>query len=396
MSNGATSLRCYVSYAWADDDNPEREAQVDALVEQARRKGVDVVRDKDVLKAGDRISDFMRRIGGSDRIFVFLSHKYLTSAFCMNKLFLIWRNSREDESDFLSRVRVYTLDDARFDRFEDRLSYAKYWRNEHDRLKEIIKGSLSEVSDFDYRRFRLMDQFATNIGDILALFSDTVRPRSFEDFLKYGFEDGSSAGRAVPRPPAYVPPLAAVAMGGIERPSAAESFVEAAQARWAQEEANRRKTVWRIVGALSIVAVAIALAVAVSRSTLRPSGWFSGTSTDKRPSYTSSIDVSSPASTDIAWCYQGRQLTGQYGAFCFPVKADCVSQRDRNPPPRSDCGLVNLSTAHWNPAEGGDAHFKFQIANAPLSGPFPQIDETANPGRSARTVPQAIPEILWS
>ena len=305
MSNGATSLRCYVSYAWADDDNPEREAQVDALVEQARRKGVDVVRDKDVLKAGDRISDFMRRIGGSDRIFVFLSHKYLTSAFCMNKLFLIWRNSREDESDFLSRVRVYTLDDARFDRFEDRLSYAKYWRNEHDRLKEIIKGSLSEVSDFDYRRFRLMDQFATNIGDILALFSDTVRPRSFEDFLKYGFEDGSSAGRAVPRPPAYVPPLAAVAMGGIERPSAAESFVEAAQARWAQEEANRRKTVWRIVGALSIVAVAIALAVAVSRSTLRPSGWFSGTSTDKRPSYTSSIDVSSPASTDIAWCYQG-------------------------------------------------------------------------------------------
>ena len=191
MSNGATSLRCYVSYAWADDDNPEREAQVDALVEQARRKGVDVVRDKDVLKAGDRISDFMRRIGGSDRIFVFLSHKYLTSAFCMNKLFLIWRNSREDESDFLSRVRVYTLDDARFDRFEDRLSYAKYWRNEHDRLKEIIKGSLSEVSDFDYRRFRLMDQFATNIGDILALFSDTVRPRSFEDFLKYGFEDGS-------------------------------------------------------------------------------------------------------------------------------------------------------------------------------------------------------------
>ena len=71
MSNGATSMRCYVSYAWADEGNPDRESQVDALVEQARGKGIDIVRDKDALKAGDRISDFMRKIGGGDRVFVF-------------------------------------------------------------------------------------------------------------------------------------------------------------------------------------------------------------------------------------------------------------------------------------------------------------------------------------
>lgn len=116
MSNGTTGLRCYVSYAWADEGDPDRETQVDALVKQARKKGIDIVRDKDVLKIGDRISNFMRKIGDGDRVFVFLSNKYLTSPFCMNELFLMWRNSREQPSDFLGRVRLFKLDDVRFDK----------------------------------------------------------------------------------------------------------------------------------------------------------------------------------------------------------------------------------------------------------------------------------------
>jgi hypothetical protein len=190
-------MRCYVSYAWAEEGNPDREAQVYALIAQARRKGVVIVWDKDALKVGDRTSDFMRKIGGGDRVFIFLSHKYLTSPFCMNELFWIWKHSREDESDFLGCVRVYKLDDARFEQFEDRLRYAKYWRSEHDRLEEIVKGSLREVSEFDYRRFRLMDQFVTNIGDILTFVSTMERPRTFEEFLKYSFEDAYVLRRPV-------------------------------------------------------------------------------------------------------------------------------------------------------------------------------------------------------
>ena len=185
----------------------------------------------------------------------------------MNKLFLILEEQPRARERFSQpSIRVYTLDDARFDRFEDRLSYAKYWRNEHDRLKEIIKGSLSEVSDFDYRRFRLIDQFpVTNIGDILALFSDTVRPRSFEDFLKYGFEDGELRRTRRSSSPCIRPAARRSRNGrnkrGRQRPKVQWKLPKRGGLR---REANRRKTVWRIVGALSIVAVAIALAVAVS------------------------------------------------------------------------------------------------------------------------------------
>jgi hypothetical protein len=34
-----------------------------------------------------------------------------------------------------------------------------------------------------------MEDFATKISDVLALFTDVVLPRTFDDFLKYGFDD---------------------------------------------------------------------------------------------------------------------------------------------------------------------------------------------------------------
>jgi len=385
MSNGTTSLRCYVSYAWADEGNPEREAQVDSLVEQARAKGIDVVRDKDALKAGDRISDFMRKIGGGDRVFVFLSHKYLTSAFCMNELFLIWRNSREDESDFLSRVRVYKLDDARFDRLEDRINYAKYWRNEHDRLEEIIKGSLSEVSDFDYRRFRLMDQFATNIGDILALFSDTVRPRSFEEFLKYGFGDANVSGQTAP--PDQVPPPAERAPPVEKRPAeaapplASELSPKPAlpQAPAAKPSASR----WPIaLGVIAILALAAAGAGYFTRSkapspVVPDPAAANGGGAAPQPTDGKAV---APSPADSAWCYQEHQKSGLYFVACHKQQADCTKARgDNNPLPGTGCELVDLAKAQWSPAQGGLLGSRFQTASAPFAPPFPQLTETAAP-----------------
>ena len=391
MSNGATSMRCYVSYAWADEGNPDRKSQVDALVEQARGKGIDIVRDKDALKAGDRISDFMRKIGGGDRVFVFLSHKYLTSPFCMNELFLIWRNSREDESDFLGRVRVYKLDDARFEQFEDRLSYAKYWRSEHDRLEGIIKDSLSEVSDFDYRRFRLMDQFATNIGDILALFSDTVRPRSFAEFLKYGFEDAGPTGREPPPgsdPPAQAQPSAPVEptakKGAAERPLPLAT--QALPQKGETQESQRQTTPVRQAGSKWPMALGILLVLAlggVGAGYLAQKKLASADTSQTGGSSTTPPPGSSATprpSADEAWCYQEHQKTGLYFVACHKQQADCAKARgDNNPVPGTGCELVDLSNAQWSPAQGGLLGSRYQTASAPFSKPFPQIAEASAP-----------------
>jgi internalin A len=185
-----TDSRRYVSYAWNDPSDPQREKQVDRLCDAATSRGAPIIRDKTAMTFGDSIAKFMKDIGQGDRIFVFLSDKYLKSPFCMFELFEIWRNCRLERQEFRAKVRLYRLPDAEIFTARDRLKYAKYWRAQHDELAAELKGTdASLLGESDFRSFRLMQDFAHHVGDILALFADTLLPRVFDDFVKYGFDD---------------------------------------------------------------------------------------------------------------------------------------------------------------------------------------------------------------
>ena len=179
-----------MSYAWNDPTDRQREKDVDRTCREAEARGAPILRDKTAMTVGDSISKFMREIGHGDRVFVFLSDKYLKSPFCMFELFEIWRNCRLEREEFKAKVRLYRLSDAAIFKPKDRLAYAKYWRAEHDELAAELKGTdPSLLGESDFKAFRLMQDFAHHVGDILAFFADTLLPRTFEDFLKYGFDD---------------------------------------------------------------------------------------------------------------------------------------------------------------------------------------------------------------
>ncbi len=185
-----TKPRWYVSYAWNDPTDPEREKFVDRTCAAAEARSTPIIRDKTAMTLGDSISKFMKEIGQGDRVFVFLSDKYLKSPFCMFELFEVWRNSRLDKDEFKRTVRLYRLPDAAIFKPKDRFAYAKYWRAQHDELAAELKGAdASLLGESDFRAFRLMQDFAHHVGDILALFADTLLPRTFADFLKYGFDE---------------------------------------------------------------------------------------------------------------------------------------------------------------------------------------------------------------
>ncbi|MCW2284841.1 internalin A [Rhodoblastus acidophilus] len=182
--------RAYVSYAWADESDRRREEKVDALCEAADKRKWEVRRDKNVLTRADSISDFMREIGAGERVFVFLSHKYLRSPFCMFELFEVWRQSRRDDEEFRRRVRLFVLDDAKIWSLKDRLAHAKYWRAESQELGEELKTSGPDLlSKNDYEAYRRMGEFATQIGDILEAFASRVQVKNFDEFLRWGFDD---------------------------------------------------------------------------------------------------------------------------------------------------------------------------------------------------------------
>jgi hypothetical protein len=189
--------RCYISYAWADETDPKREEKVDAFCEAAEKRGVKIVRDKRTIAHGDLISEFMLKIGEGDRVFIFLSDKYLHSPYCMFELFEMWRNNRQNKAEFSRRVRSFTVDGARIGKPREWLEHTKFWKQERDELRQAIDDVGWEYAGEEaIKRYRLMETFTGKISDVLALFADIARPRTFEDFLDWGFEDPPSGMRA--------------------------------------------------------------------------------------------------------------------------------------------------------------------------------------------------------
>jgi internalin A len=183
--------RWYVSYAWGDrtPEGREREEIVDRLCAEAEARGQTILRDKGVMKLGDSISAFMRRIGEGDRVFVILSDKYLRSPHCMFELCEIWRTSRQEGPALLERVRIYTLGDAEIWKPLSRTRYAAHWKKEHDEMEAFVRenGGTSILGERDFAAYRRMGEFYRHVGDILATLADIVQPRSFEELRQYGF-----------------------------------------------------------------------------------------------------------------------------------------------------------------------------------------------------------------
>jgi internalin A len=185
----------YVSYAWKDKtpEGHDREAIVDSLCEAAHAKGISILRDKNVLGVGGRISKFMNRIGRGGRVFVVLSDKYLKSPYCMYELHEVWRNCRHEDREFLKRIRVFTLPDAKIWTPIDRAKCAAHWKKESAELEAIVKEHGYDVlGEEDFKRYRLMKEFAHQIGNILATVTDILQPRNFEELEKYGFGEPGS------------------------------------------------------------------------------------------------------------------------------------------------------------------------------------------------------------
>jgi internalin A len=181
-----------VSYAWGDStpEGQKREAIVDQLCDAAAKRGILILRDKQVLGLGDSISKFMQRIGGGDRIFVILSDKYLHSANCMYELLEIWRRSEAAEEKFLERIKAYVLPGTKIFSLADRAQYAIYWQQEFENIRKLLsEHGPNIVGSRGFVQFKLMQDFARFVPEILELVADRIQPRTFEELEKHGLAD---------------------------------------------------------------------------------------------------------------------------------------------------------------------------------------------------------------
>jgi internalin A len=176
----------FVSFAWGDDSSEDAQKRTeigDRLCESLKQHGWNILRDSYVLRHGELISGFMKRIGLADHVIVVLSDKYLRSPYCMTELHYIYQRSLGEKEDFLCRVIPLVLADARFGTWRDRLVYTKHWRAEFEEMERHFK----DLGEADFRLYKAMLEWHNRIGDMLVYVNDKLHPHGFGEIIKDDF-----------------------------------------------------------------------------------------------------------------------------------------------------------------------------------------------------------------
>ncbi len=135
LKPSSESTTYWVSYAW----NEESKSALAGLCDEAKRRGIQVLRDETNLGLGESITQFMQSLGAGDRVLVILSGRYLKSQNCMYELWEVWRNCKMDVEEFRHRIRVCRLPDAKMMKPTDRVRISAYWKKEFAKLNDHVR-----------------------------------------------------------------------------------------------------------------------------------------------------------------------------------------------------------------------------------------------------------------
>lgn len=186
MSNLPIS-KVAVSYAWKEEDAGPHAGAVEEIVSDLRSRGVDVLRDTDRIKHGESLSRFMKDVGSSEALCVFLSDAYLKSPNCMYELLIAWQRTRDDPESFRKRVKVWVMPGTvSIYTLEDRLTYTEHWNAESKRIAPLVKKhATSGLSSSELANFRKVQQIASDVSEILTFVADSLSPKSVDEFKQW-------------------------------------------------------------------------------------------------------------------------------------------------------------------------------------------------------------------
>ena len=143
------------------------------------RRGIQILRDKTGLGLGESITRFMQKLGAGDRVFVILSDKYLKSPYCMYELLEVWRNCKQEDEEF-RRPHPGLPPAGRRDADARSIACGAPATGESSsrELDALVREHGADLlGEADFKRYKLMQDFAHRVGDILALIADTLQPR---------------------------------------------------------------------------------------------------------------------------------------------------------------------------------------------------------------------------
>ena len=205
-----TQQKVAVSYAWKEEDNGVNAGAVEEFCTALRQAGVDVVRDVDRLKPGQCISEFMRGIGASDFLCVFLSDAYLRSPNCMYELLVAWQRSKENPDEFRQRVKTWVMPGGKnIHTIKERAEFLEYWLSQKKEVEPLIAQYATKgMSGATVDEFRRIVAIGNEVEPMLQFFADTLSPGSPEEFQAWIGEQFPNAAPGLTDEPLPTPAAA--------------------------------------------------------------------------------------------------------------------------------------------------------------------------------------------
>jgi internalin A len=175
--------RVYLSYAWGEDGDV-REQVAAEVIAKLTEWGYEAVYDKKKMRAGDRISEFMKEIARGHKIVVVVSAKYLRSPYCVNELHSIFIRHLRDAEEFLGRVVPVVIADAKIRQIKQRVTHVKYWKREYDKHR----GDDEHLGEDSRKLLRRYAEWGQDLEQILYLISDQLSPQIVRELSDLDFE----------------------------------------------------------------------------------------------------------------------------------------------------------------------------------------------------------------
>jgi predicted Rossmann-fold nucleotide-binding protein len=165
----------YISYAWKDNKSElgsQREELVDKICAALLSKRYNLIRDRNYLTLGKSIQNFMQEIGRGNYVIVVISDKYLRSEYCMFEAVKIMKHKGYEQKVFpvvLQDANVYTK--------EGKSEYIKYWKQQKEKLKQLIgsertsheDSAMHDVAEKIIEISQKIDEFMFFISDRLSI-----------------------------------------------------------------------------------------------------------------------------------------------------------------------------------------------------------------------------------
>lgn len=171
----------YISYAWKDNKSElgkQREEMVDKICNQLKENKYKIIRDKHHLTLGSSIEDFMKEIGRGNYVIVVISDKYLRSEYCMFEAIELL-----NYKDYSQKIFPIVLGDANIYSKENIFEYVSYWRQQKQKMEELIDSTIDAQNDDSLISMALkIMEISDKVDDFIVYIKDKLSINPFENY----------------------------------------------------------------------------------------------------------------------------------------------------------------------------------------------------------------------